>query len=509
MYEDYNGSRNENRYSDYRFSDSGMNSHIPDVPGNNRKRNTPFWKKALAAVGLGLLFGAFAGAGLYVAGLLTGSGNSAVAETPAADTSQASKPVNNAVTVPLQTAVVSSNNAEAEVTPEVAAARSVTVTGALDVSDVAENVMPAVVSITNNYVQTAQDIFGQQYRSESKAAGSGIIVGDNGGELLIVTNQHVVDGTDSLKVQFIDGNEYDANIKGEDESADLAVIAVDKGTLSAETKNNIKVANLGDSGSLKVGQTAIAIGNALGYGQSVTTGVISALDRELTLSNGTHKMIQTDAAINPGNSGGALLDINGNVIGINEAKLSNSAIEGMGYAIPISDARSIIDGLMNQSTKTKATEDARGYLGISGVDVTSEISEQYNMPRGVYIAKIDSGLAADNAGLTEKSIITAIDGQSIQTMEQLKSLLNYYRIGDAVKVTVQQPVSDGYGYEERNVNVTLGGNVSMTSNDAGGSAEDPGSPERPAGGDSEGNETPGDGRNYYYGNLDDFFNHFW
>ncbi len=512
MYEDNNG--NMNRYNDYKFSDNGMNSHIPDVPGSGKNRKTPFWKKALAAVGLGLLFGAFAGAGIYMAGLLTGSGNGsgaaaeAPAETPAAP--EASGPVESTVTAAAPSSVISANTAEDKGTLPVVTttAQSVTATGALDVSDVAGNVMPAVVSITNNFVQTAQDIFGQQYRSESKAAGSGIIVGDNGGELLIVTNQHVVDGTESLKVQFIDGSEYDANIKGEDESADLAVIAVDKGSLSAETKNSIKVASLGDSGSLKVGQTAIAIGNALGYGQSVTTGVISALERELTLSNGTHKMIQTDAAINPGNSGGALLDINGNVIGINEAKLSNSAVEGMGYAIPISDARSIIDGLMNQSTKTKASEDTKGYLGISGVDVTSEISEQYNMPRGVYIAKIDSGLAADKGGLTEKSIITALDGQSIQTMEQLKSLLQYYRIGDVIKVTIQQPVENGYGYEEKVFSVTLGGNVSMTSNASSDTGNVPDSPEN-SDGKYEGGEMPSNGGGFYYGDIDDFFNNIW
>ena len=503
MFEEYN--ENRNNYNDYRFSsDMGMNSHIPEAPDKNSGKNgkTPLWKKALTAAGLGLLFGAFAGAGLYGTSLVADSVRPASTETPSPAPSAGT--VNN--TIAATPAVVSANTAEDKsvLTTVTATVKSdQPVSGALDVSDVAESVMPAVVSITNSYVQTAQDIFGQQYRSESKAAGSGIIVGDNGGELLIVTNQHVVDGTDSLKVQFIDGSEYEANIKGEDESADLAVIAVDKGSLSAETKNSIKVASLGDSGSLKVGQTAIAIGNALGYGQSVTTGVISALDRELTLSNGTHKMIQTDAAINPGNSGGALVDINGNVIGINEAKLANSAVEAMGYAIPISDARSIIDGLMNQSTKTKATEDTRGYLGISGVDVTSEISEQYNMPRGVYIAKVDSGLAADNAGLTEKCIITALDGQSIQTMEQLKSLLSYYRIGDTIKVTIQQPVSDGYGYEEKVVDLTLGGNVSMTSNSAQGA--DNGSFNEEESGEEEPEE---DGR-YYYGGLEDIFGNLW
>ncbi|MBQ9549791.1 MAG: trypsin-like peptidase domain-containing protein [Lachnospiraceae bacterium] len=506
MYED-----NDSRYNDYRFNNgmNNMNSHIPDVPGNNGNKKPEFWKKALAAIALGLLFGAFAGAGLYVAGLLTGSGNNSAAQTEAPAAAADNNEGVNASEAPKP--AVSANTAiDRGMVPAVTTTTgSVTATGALDVSDVAENVMPAVVSITNNYVQTAQDIFGQQYRSQSEAAGSGIIVGDNGDELLIATNQHVVDDAESLKVQFIDGSEADANVKGEDESADLAVIAVNKSDLSGETSGQIKVASLGDSDSLKVGQTAIAIGNSLGYGQSVTTGVISAVNRELTLSNGTHKMIQTDAAINPGNSGGALLDINGNVIGINEAKLSSSAIEGMGYAIPISDAREIIDSLMNQSTKIKASDDERGFLGISGVDVTAQISEQYNMPRGVYISKVGSGLAADNAGIKEKSIITSFDGQSIQTMEQLQSLMQYYRIGDVVKITIQEPLENDYGYNEKTIEVTLGGQTSMTGNGTESTPEnESGNPDNAPSGPQDG-DSPDDPDSYYYGTLEDFFNSIW
>ncbi len=496
--------------NNYRYSDNNYTytyDHIPDVPGNNDKKPMPFWKKALTAVALGLLFGAFAGAGIYVAGLLTGvgpfSGNSVASEGKAEEPAPAPTP---APETPAPTenktpaATISGNTMEdrgdIDVVPTTTAA--VTVKGATDVSEVAENVMPAVVSITNNYIQTAQDIFGQRYQAESEAAGSGIIVGDNGDELLVVTNQHVVDDAETLRVQFIDETEVTANLKGEDEDSDLAVIAINKADLSAETKGNIKIASLGDSEHLKVGQTAIAIGNAMGYGQSVTVGVISAVDRDLTLSNGTHKMIQTDAAINPGNSGGALVDVNGNVIGINEAKLSNSVVEGMGYAIPISRAREIIDGLMNQSTKTKIDENERGYLGISGVDVTSEISEQYNMPRGVYIAKVGSGLAADNAGITAKSIITSFDGQSVQTMEQLQSLMQYYKIGDTVDVVIQKPVENGYGYEEQTCRVTLGGNMSMNTNSD--SAED----------SSQSNEDQGSSHYYYYSQpFDDIFGNIW
>ncbi len=486
--------------NNYRYSDNNYTynyEHIPDVPGNNDKKPMPFWKKALTAVALGLLFGAFTGAGIYVAGLLTGvgpfSGNSVASGTGAEEPAPFQTPAPAVATISGNTM---EDRGDIDVVPATTA--TVTVKGATDVSEVAENVMPAVVSITNNYIQTAQDIFGQRYQAESEAAGSGIIVGDNGDELLVVTNQHVVDDAETLRVQFIDGTEVTANLKGEDEDSDLAVIAINKADLSSETKGNIKIASLGDSEHLKVGQTAIAIGNAMGYGQSVTVGVISAVDRDLTLSNGTHKMIQTDAAINPGNSGGALVDVNGNVIGINEAKLSNSVIEGMGYAIPISRAREIIDGLMNQSTKTKIEEKDRGYLGISGVDVTSEISEQYNMPRGIYIAKVGSGLAADNAGITAKSIITSFDGQSVQTMEQLQSLMQYYKIGDTVDVVIQKPVENGYGYEEQTCRVTLGGNMSMNSNS--GSSEE----------SSQSNEDQGSSHYYYYSQpFDDIFGNIW
>ena len=444
-------------YEEYREVESNSKP-----TGDNNKG--PFWKKALAAIALGLLFGAFAGAGLYVAGLLSGTGTPGKTDKPAIQ-AESSEQATAASTETAETAEVKGDvETKGSIQTVTTTAASPTATGALDVSGVAENVMPAVVSITSNYVQTAQDIFGQRYQSEAKAAGSGIIVGDNGTELLVVTNQHVVNDAEKLGIQFIDGTEAEAKIKGEDESVDVAVIAIDKSQLSDDTQKAIKIATLGDSDNLKVGQTAIAIGNAMGYGQSVTAGVISALNREVTLSNGTHKLIQTDATINPGNSGGALLDINGNVIGINEAKTNVAVAENMCYAIPITDVRSIIDGLMNQATKDKASDKERGYLGISGVDVTQEVSEQYNMPRGVYIAKVGSGLAADNAGIKEKSILTAFDGQGIQTMEQLKSLMDYYKIGDEVEVVVQQPTENNYGYEEKTFKVKLGGSMSMTTN---------------------------------------------
>ena len=507
------GNNNANRYADYKFADNG-NSHIPNNPMNHNgsgmpKKRVPFWKKALAAVALGLVFGAFAGAGLFAVNLITGHGNNNNEQTV-----QETVPEKEDSSVASTT--ISANTADGQVSGTTTTTSAVTF-GSMDVSGVASNVMPAVVAITNEYTETVQDFWGQQYSKNGEAAGSGIIVGDNGSELLIVTNEHVVSKADSLGVQFDDGTSAEANIKGEDESADIAVIAVDKSSLSSDTLSAIKVATLGDSDSLKVGQQVVAIGNALGYGQSVTTGIVSAVNRELTLENGTHKLIQTDAAINPGNSGGALLDMNGNLIGINEAKLASDEVEGMGYAIPISTAKPIIEQLMNKSTKKKASEEERGYLGIAGRDVTSEISEQYSMPRGVYIAKVYKDTGAESAGLQEKDIITSLDGQTIQSMEQLQELLTYYKAGDTVEVVVQEPNSDNYGYTEKTYSVVLStstGDAGNTSGSQGQSKQNinPNMPGQEQDGQSEGNQNEGNqnDESQYGGNsLYDIFGNLW
>ena len=435
------GSGSANRYSDYRFT----NAHIPEEPAG-RKKKGGFGRKALVAVGLGLLFGASAGTGLLLVNLIAGA-----ARTNQAANTQKIEIINEGTEAGISANVVPGEDRILTVT----ASPSATVNTGGDVATVAENVMPAVVAITNDYTMTTRDFWGQSYSQNAQAAGSGFIVGDNGDELLIATNEHVISDANELGVQFIDGSEAKAQVKGEDEDADIAVIAVTKADLPRETLDAIKIATLGDSDKLKVGQTAIAIGNALGYGQSVTVGVVSALNRDFTLENGTHKLIQTDAAINPGNSGGALLDINGNVIGINEAKRSSSVIEGMGYAIPISSVKPIIDEFMNNKTKAKAAEDKRGYLGISGVDVTAEVSERYNMPRGVYIAQASEGLAADSAGLKRGDIITKFDGQTVQTISQLQDLMSYYEAGQKVDVVVQSPRENDYGYDEKTISVTL------------------------------------------------------
>ena len=324
-----------------------------------------------------------------------------------------------------------------------------------DVTQVVEAVMPACVSITNNFTQTVQDFWGQTYSQDETASGSGIIIGENEQELLIVTNNHVVDSTEQLYVQFIDGETVEAQVKGTDASADLAVVAVKLDTIANSTKQEICIARMGDSDSLKIGEPAIAIGNALGYGQSVTTGVISALNRKIDSSNSEEgtSLIQTDAAINPGNSGGALLNMRGEVIGINSNKIGGSSIEGMGYAIPISTARPIIEDLMERQTRMKYSEEERGYLGISCINVTSDLSENFSMPQGIFVAQVYSGTGAEAAGLVRGNIVVAFDGVTVQNQEELTKQMQYYKAGESVEITIM--VNSANGYQQKNVTVTL------------------------------------------------------
>ena len=324
-----------------------------------------------------------------------------------------------------------------------------------DVTQVVEAVMPACVSITNNFTQTVQDFWGQTYSQDETASGSGIIIGENEQELLIVTNNHVVDSTEQLYVQFIDGETVEAQVKGTDASADLAVVAVKLDTIANSTKQEICIARMGDSDSLKIGEPAIAIGNALGYGQSVTTGVISALNRKIESSNSEEgtSLIQTDAAINPGNSGGALLNMRGEVIGINSNKIGGSSIEGMGYAIPISTARPIIEDLMERQTRTKYSEEERGYLGISCINVTSDLSENFSMPQGIFVAQVYSGTGAEAAGLVRGNIVVAFDGVTVQNQEELTKQMQYYKAGESVEITIM--VNSANGYQQKNVTATL------------------------------------------------------
>lgn len=355
--------------------------------------------------------------------------------------------------------------------------------GSLDVSDIAEEVLPSIVSITTKTVQEVQNYYGiygmygyapQQEEQEVEGSGSGIIVGKNDDELLVVTNYHVVEGADTLSVAFVDGNAVKAAIKGFDEEKDLAIVAVDLGDIEDDTMDAISVAKVGSSDDLRVGEQVVAIGNALGYGQSVTTGIVSAKNRRMDSNNNTVtdgsddstsgvNLIQTDAAINPGNSGGALLNMEGEVIGINSAKLASTEVEGMGYAIAISDVTDILETLMNETSRDKLDDADHGVLNIKGTSVSSEAVQMYGIPAGVFVSEVVEGGAADDAGLQANSVITKFNGKTVSTINQLIEYLYYYEPGEEVDLTVQIP--DGTSYKEEIVTVTLDKNTSEEDTD--------------------------------------------
>lgn len=324
-----------------------------------------------------------------------------------------------------------------------------------DVSPIVESAMPSVVAIKGTTSVEAYSWFGEDQSYDAASSGSGIIIGKNDTELLIVTNNHVVEDTKDLSVVFIDNEEVKAAIKGRDSDNDIAIIAVKLADIKPETIEKIAVAQMGDSDELKVGQGVVAIGNALGYGQSVTVGYVSAIDREVTTKDSSIKnLLQTDAAINPGNSGGALLNMSGEVIGINTAKYASTEVEGMGYAIPISKVKDIIADLSSKETRSDKVDEAKqGYLGIQGKNIGEEVAEAYDMPRGVYVYKIVENSSAANSDLREKDIITKIDAQSVKSMEDLKDILSYYKSGEKIKLTVQR-LNDST-YEEKEIEITL------------------------------------------------------
>ena len=328
------------------------------------------------------------------------------------------------------------------------------------VADIAENAMPTIVAISNKSVQEVRGYFrGQTLQYESESCGSGIIVGENEEELLICTNNHVVEDASELTVSFTDESSYEAQIKGTDPSNDLAVVAVKLDDIDKDTLNTIKIAQMGDSDELRVGEQVVAIGNALGYGQSVTTGIVSAMDRSITVSdsyeNVTYEnLIQTDAAINPGNSGGALLNMKGELIGINSAKASSSGVEGMGYAIPITKAQPILETLMTKETRSKVDESEAAYMGISGEGVSSEVTQLYSVPAGVYVSQVAEGSPAEEAGLRKGDIITAFDDVAVTSMEGLRDRLQYYRGGETVEMTIQ--TAESGAYTEKTISITLG-----------------------------------------------------
>ena len=416
----------ENQYTYYKPEPDDMNGMNEETPKPKKNRKVPKPVKLVCAgVAFGLVASATFQAGNYVGTKVFGT------------TATSGKTAKTAQTVDGAKLTTSSSS-----------------TGTSDIATIAKNAMPSIVSITNMSVQEVQSFFGGTQQQESTSVGSGIIIGQTDSELLILTNNHVVEGNEKLTVSFVDNESVEANVKGTDSTKDLAVVAVKISDVKDSTMDEIAVATMGDSSKLQVGEQVVAIGNALGYGQSVTSGIVSATERPLDgYEGGT--LIQTDAAINPGNSGGALLNSNGEVIGINTAKVATDSVEGMGYAIPISDASDTIQNLMNQETKTKVSEAEQGYLGIQGVDVSDESAKMYNMPTGVYISDVVKNGGAQQAGLTKGSVITGLEGTTISDMNSLKEQLQYYRVGDKVKITVQVPGNNGE-YTEKTVEVTLG-----------------------------------------------------
>ena len=358
-----------------------------------------------------------------------------------------------------------------------------TAKGSLDVSEIVSEALPSIVSITTKSVQEVQNYFGmygmygyapQQQEQEVEGSGSGIIVGKNDDELLIATNYHVVEGADTLSVAFTDGNAVEASVKGFDEERDLAVVSVSLDDVEDDTMDAVSIANIGSSDDLKVGEQVVAIGNALGYGQSVTTGIVSAKNRRMDSDNNTVtdgsddssdgvNLIQTDAAINPGNSGGALLNMEGEVVGINSAKLASTEVEGMGYAIAISDVTDILQNLMNETSRDKLDDSEHGVLGIEGSSVSSEAVQMYGIPAGVFVKEVTEGGAADKAGLKANSVITEFNGKTVSSNDQLIEYLSYYEPDEEVELTVQVP--HGTSYKEETVKVTLDENTDADDSD--------------------------------------------
>ncbi len=414
----------------------------PKKPHGKNNKNAAKWAKKIGAVALSaVLFGGVAGGVFTGVTYATGATAKAQATQTESDSSQ------QTTTTKLQTATASTSTA------------SSTSSGSMDVTSIVQSAMPSIVAITNKSVQEVQNYFsmfsrgGGTQEQEVESQGSGIIIGQNDSELLIATNNHVVEGADTLSVCFADDNACEATVKGTDSDNDLAVIAVKLSDISDDTMSQIKIAEIGDSNQLQVGEQVVAIGNALGYGQSVTTGIVSAVNRQLEDSNSENGFIQTDAAINPGNSGGALLNMQGQVIGINSAKLASTEVEGMGYAIPVSTASPIFEDLMNRQTRTKVSSDQAAALGIKGQTVDSSIAEAYGIPQGVYVAEIEQGSAAEKAGITAGSVITKFDDTTIESMDDLKSCLEYYAAGETVDLVVK--IADNGSYVEKTLTITL------------------------------------------------------
>ncbi len=410
------------------------------------------FKKVMMSICLGLLFGVFGGLGFYAVQRTTGltsKDNTAINEQSVEANVETEKKDKEETPVTPQTAVVNTVGTSEESAD------------AVGVTDVAEALMPAMVSINKEYEYSYGTDFYSYYfgggdqKTIATASGSGFIIAQTDTEYLIVSNNHVVKDPVSLEVTFVDGSTASAYIKGLDAEMDVAVIAVQKSDVSDETAAAIRVAIIGDSDDLRLGQQVVAIGNALGYGQSVTTGIISAINREITTDDGnTGTYIQTDAAINPGNSGGALINMSGEVIGINSSKIGGTAVEGMGYAIPISSVTDIINELMDHQTKIPIAEEDVGYIGITLQEVTESLSQRFNIPVGIYIVEVVEGGAAEEAGLQTGDVITKFAGEKITSYDDLQSVIKYYAVGTTVDITYQR--QENGEYKEYTVPLTLG-----------------------------------------------------
>ena len=442
MYENeiYSGDRTGNHttgtYQSYQTGSASQGDwgNTPQEP-EKKKHSGGFAKKLLLCACMGLCFGLFGGLGLYAVQQATGMSF----ESPSRETDD------------------TRSMAEPTVAPT-ADVKLTTTDGthivSSDVSDVVEEVMPAMVSIVKDYTEKSS-FWGRTYSEERQGSGSGIIVAQSDTELILVTNHHVVDGASKLTVTFIDGSTAEAQIKGSDADMDLAVIAISMDNLEEETRDAIAVARLGDSEALRLGEQVVAIGNALGYGQSVSGGWISALDREVTYSDGTGgSFIQTDAAINPGNSGGALVNMNGEVIGINSSKIGDEYVEGIGFAIPISAARPIIENLMTKETRFKVAEGKTGYMGVSLQTVTQEYAYLYGVPEGILVTSVEEGSAAEAGGILSGDIITRFEGDRILSNEDLLENIQYYGPGSEVTVVVKRLLQGSY--EEIELTLILG-----------------------------------------------------
>lgn len=406
-------------------------SYIPQEPNHNRKKGGYLAKRVAGIAAAGILFGSLAGGTMAGVNLLAGRftpETAGVSETQAATTQAV-------ITAPAESSAIPVSTGN-------------------DVSAIVDKAMPSVVAINNKVIYTQEDWFFGKQSYEVPGSGSGIIAGQNDTELLIITNNHVVEGSEELSVSFIDDTSVKAFVKGTDSDSDLAVIAVQLSDIPDETKKKIQPATMGDSDTLKLGQGVVAIGNALGQGQSVTVGYVSALNKEIEINGVNRTLLQVDAAINPGNSGGALLNMHGEVIGINAAKYADTDVEGIGYAIPISFAQDIVDDLMTKTTKIAVDEEQQGYLGIQLQNIDSRMAQAYGMPVGIYVYKIVEGGAAAASDLRERDIITKFDGETVRTGDDLQRMLTYYKGGSTVTLTVQS-LENG-SYVERQVQITLG-----------------------------------------------------